>query len=71
MKNCPMCKTKIGNKRLIVRDQTLNKMIRQFLQTDDHIDLFNNMEAQMRSHLIKTEFNIQKFANEMKKKQNE
>ena len=67
MKNCPMCKSKISNKRLIVKDKTLNDMIRLFLDKNSDIDHFNNMEFSFRENYIKTEFNIQKFAKNMKK----
>jgi hypothetical protein len=40
-RNCPLCKAKIGNKRLILKDDVMDKIIRHFLPTDEKIDKFN------------------------------
>jgi hypothetical protein len=44
-RNCPMCKAKIGNKRLFLKDEVLFTVIRKFLPNDQTIEKFNILEG--------------------------
>lgn len=43
-RNCPMCKSKIGNKRLLIKDEVLHQIISKFLPSTKAVNKFNNLE---------------------------
>ena len=69
-----MCKVKIGNKRLIVKDHVLSHMIAKLLGSNNPddlsmVDAFNQTQSLIMDSYLRQNFNINEFAKEMKRKQ--